>query len=90
MGSRKGHEAVVKLLLAREDVDADSKDMGGQTPQSWAAEKGPESVVKLLLAREDVDADSINKQGRMPLSFAFARQHGVVGESSHHQMEPEW
>jgi hypothetical protein len=34
MGGKGGHEAVVKPLLARDDVDVDSKDKGGQTPLS--------------------------------------------------------
>ena len=46
--AENGHEAVVKLLLAREGVDPDSKDGSGQTPLSWAAEKGHEAVVRLV------------------------------------------
>ncbi|RYP68349.1 hypothetical protein DL771_006735 [Monosporascus sp. 5C6A] len=54
----KGHEAVVKLLIERDDVEADSKDESGQTPLSWAAANGHEAVVKLLVKRDDVEADS--------------------------------
>jgi ankyrin repeat domain-containing protein 50 len=46
--AEKGHEAVVKLLLATGKADVDSKDRDGQTPLSWAAQKGHEAVVKLL------------------------------------------
>ena len=46
--AENGHEAVVKLLLARDGVDPESKDNSGRTPLSWAAEKGHEAVVKLL------------------------------------------
>jgi ankyrin repeat protein len=35
-----GHEAVVKLLLATDGVDPDSKDDSGRTPLPWAAENG--------------------------------------------------
>ncbi|KAI9771507.1 MAG: hypothetical protein M1840_002127 [Geoglossum simile] len=53
-----GHEVVVKLLLATEKVDVNSKDSHyGQTPLSWAAGNGHEAVVKLLLATEKVDMD---------------------------------
>jgi ankyrin repeat protein len=38
----------VKLLLATERVDPDSKDDGGGTPLSYAARNGHEAVVKLL------------------------------------------
>jgi hypothetical protein len=44
----KGHEAVVRLLLARADVEADPKDRRGQTPLAWAAANGHERVVRLL------------------------------------------
>jgi hypothetical protein len=48
--AENGHEAVVKLLLATEAVDPNSKDIEyRRTPLSWAAEKGHEAVVKLLL-----------------------------------------
>ena len=43
---------MVKLLLAREGVDPESKNPDGRTPLSWAAERGHEAVVGLLLARE--------------------------------------
>jgi hypothetical protein len=57
--AEKGNEAVVKLLLATEKVDLDSKDYSSRrTPLSWAAEKGHEAVVKLLLATEKADLDS--------------------------------
>jgi ankyrin repeat protein len=41
----------VKLLVAREDVAADSKDKLGRTPLSGAAEGGHEAVVKLLRSK---------------------------------------
>ncbi|OBT38813.1 hypothetical protein VE00_10966 [Pseudogymnoascus sp. WSF 3629] len=47
--AQSGHEAVVKLLVERDDVVADSKDNDGQTPLSWAAQRGHEAVVKLLV-----------------------------------------
>ena len=48
-----GHEAVVKLLLAKEGVDPVAKDSKyGRTPLSWAAESGHEAVVKLLQSRD--------------------------------------
>ena len=56
--AENGHEAVVKLLLAKDGVDPDSKDRYGQTPLSWAAGNGHEAVVRLLLAKDGVDPDS--------------------------------
>ncbi len=53
--AEEGCEAVMRLLLARDSIDPDSKDNNGRTPLSWAAlswaaEEGREAVVKLLLA----------------------------------------
>ena len=38
--AENGHEAVVKLLLAKGDVGPDSTDADGWTPLSWVVEKG--------------------------------------------------
>jgi len=73
-----GHEAVVKLLVERDDVEADSKDKNGRTPLSHAAERGHEAVVKLLVERDDVEADSKSKNGRTPLSYAAEGGHEAV------------
>ncbi|KAF2186011.1 hypothetical protein K469DRAFT_573971, partial [Zopfia rhizophila CBS 207.26] len=43
-----GHEALAKLLVERDDVEADSKDNDGRTPLSWATLIGNEAVAKLL------------------------------------------
>ncbi|KAI9782389.1 MAG: hypothetical protein M1839_005262 [Geoglossum umbratile] len=77
--AEKGHETVVKLLLATEQVDLDSKDSSyGQTPLSWAAGDGHEAVVRLLLGTEQVDVDSKNSSGRTPLSWAAQNGHEAV------------
>jgi ankyrin repeat protein len=75
-----GHEAVVRLLLARDGVDPDSKDyVEGRTPLSWAAGNGHEAVVRLLLARDGVDPDSEdNVEGRTPLSWAAGNGHEAM------------
>jgi hypothetical protein len=71
---------VVKLLLARDGVDPDSKSRNGLTPLSWAAEKGDEAVVKLLLARDGVDPDSKSNSGQTPLAWAAENGHEAVVE----------
>jgi ankyrin repeat protein len=48
LAAEYGHEAVVKLLVEQEDVEADSKDANGRTPLSWAPGYRHEAVVKLL------------------------------------------
>ncbi|KAF8421782.1 ankyrin repeat-containing domain protein [Tirmania nivea] len=74
----RGHQAVVKLLLERNDVDVDASDEDGQSPLSWAAKNGHEAVVQLLLERNDVDVNAKGKGGRSPLSWAAENGHEAV------------
>lgn len=60
--------AVVKLLLAGEDVLINSESNRGQTPLSWAAKGGHEAIVNLLLTRNDIHVNSNNEQSLTPLS----------------------
>ena len=70
--AEKGHEAIVKMLLERKDVNPDLADtVAGRTPLSWAAENGHVGVVQMLLEREDVNPNTIdNTSGDTPLSWA--------------------
>ncbi|KAF8421814.1 ankyrin repeat-containing domain protein [Tirmania nivea] len=68
--AQKGHEAVVRLLLERNDVNVDAKDNRGRTPFSWAAGGGHEAIVRLLLARNDVDVNAKDNCDQSPLSWA--------------------
>ena len=76
----EGHEAVVKLLLDRDDVEADSRDKSGLTPLMFAVQRGHGAVVKLLLDRDDVEADSRDDLGLTPLSRAALEGRGAVVE----------
>ena len=67
-----GHEKVVRLLLKRDDVEADFRDKYGQTPLIWAATRGHEKVVQMLLQRDDVGIDSETKYYRTRLARARA------------------
>ena len=58
--AENGHEAVVKLLLAHGQVEADEKDGDSRTPLSRAAGNGHEAVVKLLL-EHGAEADEKDK-----------------------------
>jgi ankyrin repeat protein len=70
---------MVRLLLEKDGVDANTKDKNGRTPLSWAAQKGHYAVVKLLLAKDGADPDSKDtKCGLTPLSWAAANGHGCV------------
>ncbi|KFY05234.1 hypothetical protein O988_00146, partial [Pseudogymnoascus sp. VKM F-3808] len=71
--AESGHEAVVKLLVERDDVVADTKDNQGWTPLSMAAENGHEAV-----DRDDVVADSKDEYNRTPLLMAAENGHEAV------------
>ena len=71
-----GHEAVAKLLVERDDVEADSKDWYGWTPLSRAAAYRHEAVVKALLARDDVGLGFKDNYGRKPLLWVVKNRHG--------------
>lgn len=73
-----GYEALVKLLLDRGDVEADSKDKGGRTAMLQATENGHETVAKLLVDRADIEADSKDKNGQTPLWWAASKAHEAV------------
>jgi len=73
-----GHEAIVSLLLAKDNVDPNSKDNRGQTPLSLAAFYGQEAVVSLLLAKDNVDPNSKDNNGRTPFSLAASNGHEAI------------
>src|SRR5204862_350593 len=74
--AKKGHVAVVKLLLeAKADVNV--KDNNGRTPLSGAAEKWHVAVVKLLLETK-ADINVKDKWGRTALSRAADKRRVVV------------
>jgi ankyrin repeat protein len=73
-----GLEDIVKLQLARSDINADSKNtVDGRTPLSFAAQNGYLAIVKLLLVR-DVDPDSKDIYGGIPLSLAAVEEHEAI------------
>lgn len=73
----EGHEAVVRILIARREVDLEDKDKDGQTPLSRAVESGREAVVKLLLNR-GADLETKDRYSQTPLSRAARSGHEVV------------
>jgi ankyrin repeat protein len=66
-------DAIVKLLLARNDVDVNLKDGGGWSPLFYAIGKGDDAIVKVLLSRDDVDVNSKDQKSWSSLSYAIAR-----------------
>ena len=73
-----GQEAIVKLLLERDDVEADSKDILGYTPLTYAARWGHEAIVKRLLELDNVQVNSKVNSGQTPLSYATEKEHETI------------
>jgi len=56
--------AILKLLLARHDVDINSPDGNGTTPLSLAVKCRKEEIVELLLARKYINVSLQDHNGR--------------------------
>ncbi|OTB05176.1 hypothetical protein M426DRAFT_31693, partial [Hypoxylon sp. CI-4A] len=64
------HEAVIRVLLANDQVDINVSEKGGQTPLMRAAKYGYETAVQLLLATGKVDINARDEIGWTPLLCA--------------------
>lgn len=76
--ARSGNMAVMRLLLARDDVEVNAKEAEGWTALALSAHEGHEGVVKLLLEREDVEINVTNDLGRTALAIAAFKGHEKV------------
>ena len=61
LAAEAGHEAVIRLLLERDDINVNSEDRSDCTPLSWAIRTGHEAVAELILERDDINADLRDK-----------------------------
>ena len=76
--AERGHEAAVRLLVERDNIDINSKDTEGNTAVMWASEKGHEAIVRLLIERDDIEIDAKNNFGNTPLMLAACNGHEAV------------
>jgi ankyrin repeat protein len=65
-----GHKDVVRLLLAKENVNIDTRNEWGRTPFSWAAHNGHIEIVEMLLATGKIELNSRDNLRRTPLCRA--------------------
>jgi ankyrin repeat domain-containing protein 50 len=70
-----GLEALLKLLLEKNDVDLNSKDSCDRTPLLWAVAEGHVQVVKRLLEEDSVDLNLKDNRGWTPLMWAVEMDH---------------
>jgi ankyrin repeat domain-containing protein 50 len=74
----KKHAAMVRAVLESGRVSPNSKDAGGLTPLSWAAQNGHEAIAKLLLeAKADIESKD-SAFGRTPLLWAIMKGHEAI------------
>ena len=59
-----GHEAVVKIIVAHDDIEVNTKDQDGCSPLSYVDEYGNEAAVKMLGSRDDVEVNTKDETGR--------------------------
>ena len=50
-----GHEAIVRMLLERPEVDINAVDERGHVPLDIAEKKGRAAIIALLLERSNLD-----------------------------------
>lgn len=79
--AQQGHEAVVKMLLHRQDVEVNTVESRPgvwhpRTALGWAAYYGHAGTVKLLLERNDIDVNFVDHKDKItPLQYAAMRRH---------------
>jgi len=79
--TENGHEAVVKLLLERRDLNPNIPETEyGLTPLSRAAESGHEGIARLLLGRNSLNPNIPNNSGQTPLMLAVKNNHETIVE----------
>ena len=75
-----GHEAVVELLLKRDDIDPDKAGSERKTPLFYAALNGHAEVTKMLLEEGEVNPDKPDQHGVTPLVAAAWSGHPEVAK----------
>ena len=73
-----GHEAVVQLLIERDNVEINAKDGNEYTALIWAAVRRHEAVVRLLIGRDDVEINAKNDREYTALIDAAFYGHEAV------------
>ncbi|KAI3335237.1 hypothetical protein F4824DRAFT_465195 [Ustulina deusta] len=78
IASTLGLEAVVRLLLGRDNVSVDWEAQASRISLLHAASWGHEGVAKLLLNTNKVDINSANSRGATPLIMAALERHTAI------------
>ena len=78
LAAKYGHESITHMLIKRDDVDVNARNLCRRTPLLLAAKSGHEAVVRLLIDREDIDINAKDMFNRTPLSVAAENGHEAV------------
>jgi ankyrin repeat protein len=71
--SSRGHEEIVKLLLARPEININHADKDVDTALTIALDKGHVEIVKLLLSRPEININHADNTGATALIYASSR-----------------
>ncbi|RBR10782.1 uncharacterized protein FIESC28_09313 [Fusarium coffeatum] len=72
-------ETIVRLLLARDDVDPDSPSADGETPLMLAVMNGHKAIFELISERSDIRINKWDTYGKTALHWAVtARDKSIV------------
>ncbi|KAL9095283.1 MAG: hypothetical protein Q9165_002539 [Trypethelium subeluteriae] len=75
---RGGHEALIKAMLAADELDVNAQDEWGSTALSRAVKEGCTDLCAMLLANEQVNLDSEDSQKQNPLLLAVGLGHEAI------------
>jgi ankyrin repeat protein len=84
LAAQRGHDAIVELLLAADNVDPNVGDRESTMPLHWACAMGHVSVVRQLLARDSIDVNAhgtIDGYRETPLMMATRKRSVEVLEA---------
>jgi ankyrin repeat protein len=70
LGQHIEKELFMALLLARDDIEVNSKDGNGETLLQIAVKTGNVKLIRILVARDDLDINPKDKNGETPLQIA--------------------
>ncbi|ETI24164.1 hypothetical protein G647_03533 [Cladophialophora carrionii CBS 160.54] len=73
--------SVMRLLLARPDVDVNARNRVMETPLHFLVRTNHPAEVMLMLGRQDIDTEMRDALGRTPLDLALSLGHTDIAEA---------
>ncbi|OAA34802.1 Ankyrin repeat-containing domain protein [Beauveria brongniartii RCEF 3172] len=79
IAAEEGHDAVVRILAQRLDVDVNSLSIAGRSPLFWPSNYGYEKVVAILL-EADADPSLVDENGDTAVIVARKNGHESIAK----------